>query len=72
VKAIGLFEYGGPECRRSSATSQSAAPPARTCTAAAPRLEGRNDPGRVFDRTVGPDGYRAMADREAIKAMVTR
>ena len=38
-------------------------------------LEGRIDPGRVFDRTVGldgvPDGYRAMADREAIKVMVT-
>src|ERR687892_862090 len=33
-------------------------------------LEGRIDPGRVFDRTVGldgvPDGYRAMADRDAI------
>jgi len=38
-------------------------------------LEGRIDPGRVFDRTTGldgvPDGYRAMADREAIKVMVT-
>src|SRR4051794_35560283 len=38
-------------------------------------LEGRIDPGRVFDRTVGlagvPDGYREMADREAIKVMVT-
>jgi threonine dehydrogenase-like Zn-dependent dehydrogenase len=37
-------------------------------------LEGRIDPGRVFDRTVGldgvPDGYRAMADRDAIKVMV--
>jgi threonine dehydrogenase-like Zn-dependent dehydrogenase len=37
-------------------------------------LEGRIDPGRVFDRAVGldgvPDGYRAMADREAIKVMV--
>ena len=37
-------------------------------------LEGRIDPGRVFDRTVGldgvPDGYRAMAEREAIKVMV--
>jgi threonine dehydrogenase-like Zn-dependent dehydrogenase len=37
-------------------------------------LEGRIDPGRVFDQTVGldgvPDGYRAMADREAIKVMV--
>jgi threonine dehydrogenase-like Zn-dependent dehydrogenase len=38
-------------------------------------LEGRIDPGRVLDRTVGldsvPDGYRAMADRDAIKVMVT-
>ncbi|MGI8801518.1 MAG: zinc-binding dehydrogenase [Solirubrobacteraceae bacterium] len=37
-------------------------------------LEGRIDPGRVLDRVVGldgvPDGYRAMADREAIKIMV--
>jgi threonine dehydrogenase-like Zn-dependent dehydrogenase len=38
-------------------------------------LEGRIEPGRVFDRTVDldgvPDGYRAMNDREAIKVMVT-
>jgi threonine dehydrogenase-like Zn-dependent dehydrogenase len=38
-------------------------------------LEGRIDPGKVFDRNVGldgvPDGYRAMADRESIKVMVT-
>jgi threonine dehydrogenase-like Zn-dependent dehydrogenase len=37
-------------------------------------LEGRIDPGRVFDRIVDldgvPDGYRAMDDREAIKVMV--
>lgn len=37
-------------------------------------LEGRIEPGRVFDRTVEleetPDGYRAMAEREAIKVMV--
>jgi threonine dehydrogenase-like Zn-dependent dehydrogenase len=37
-------------------------------------LEGRVDPGRVLDRTVGlngvPDGYRAMADRKSIKVMV--
>jgi threonine dehydrogenase-like Zn-dependent dehydrogenase len=36
-------------------------------------LEGRIEPGRVFDRVVGiegvPDGYRAMNDREAIKVM---
>jgi threonine dehydrogenase-like Zn-dependent dehydrogenase len=37
-------------------------------------LEGRIEPGRVFDRTVGldevPDGYRAMNEREVIKVMV--
>jgi len=37
-------------------------------------LEGRIEPGRVFDRVVDldgvPDGYRAMNDREAIKVMV--
>jgi threonine dehydrogenase-like Zn-dependent dehydrogenase len=37
-------------------------------------LEGRIEPGRVLDRTVGldgvPEGYRAMADRESIKVMV--
>jgi threonine dehydrogenase-like Zn-dependent dehydrogenase len=37
-------------------------------------LDGRIEPGRVFDRTVGldevPEGYRAMDDREAIKVMV--
>jgi hypothetical protein len=38
-------------------------------------LEGRIEPGRVFDRTVDldrvPDGYRAMADGGSIKVMVT-
>jgi threonine dehydrogenase-like Zn-dependent dehydrogenase len=37
-------------------------------------LDGRIDPGRVFDRTVGldevPDGYRAMADRSALKVLI--
>jgi threonine dehydrogenase-like Zn-dependent dehydrogenase len=37
-------------------------------------MEGRIEPGRVFDRTVGldgvPDGYRAMNGREALKVMV--
>jgi threonine dehydrogenase-like Zn-dependent dehydrogenase len=37
-------------------------------------LEGRIQPGRVFDRVIGlddvPDGYRAMNEREAIKVMV--
>src|SRR2546428_4058246 len=37
-------------------------------------LEGKIEPGRVFDRVIGldavPDGYRAMNEREAIKVMV--
>jgi len=37
-------------------------------------LEGKIQPGRVFDRTVSldgvPDSYRAMNDREAIKVMI--
>jgi threonine dehydrogenase-like Zn-dependent dehydrogenase len=38
-------------------------------------LEGRIEPGRVFDRVVAldevPEGYRAMAERASIKVMVT-
>jgi threonine dehydrogenase-like Zn-dependent dehydrogenase len=38
-------------------------------------MEGRIEPGRVFDRVTTiegvPDGYRAMNDREAIKVMIT-
>jgi threonine dehydrogenase-like Zn-dependent dehydrogenase len=37
-------------------------------------LEGRIEPGRVFDRVIGleevPEGYKAMNDRKAIKVMV--
>lgn len=37
-------------------------------------LEGRIEPGRVFDQVIGldgvPDGYRAMNERNAIKVMV--
>ena len=37
-------------------------------------LEGRIQPGKVFDRVIGieavPDGYRAMNDRESIKVLV--
>ena len=37
-------------------------------------LEGRIEPGRVFDRVTGldgvPDGYRAMNEREAIKVLI--
>lgn len=38
-------------------------------------LDGKIEPGRVFDRTVDldgvPAGYQAMADREALKVMIT-
>jgi threonine dehydrogenase-like Zn-dependent dehydrogenase len=37
-------------------------------------LDGTVQPGRVFDRTIGldevPDGYRAMADRQALKVLI--
>lgn len=37
-------------------------------------LDGRIEPGRVFDRVIGldgvPDGYRAMDEREAIKVLI--
>jgi threonine dehydrogenase-like Zn-dependent dehydrogenase len=37
-------------------------------------LEGRIEPGKVFDHTVGfdgvPDGYRLMDAREALKVLV--
>jgi threonine dehydrogenase-like Zn-dependent dehydrogenase len=37
-------------------------------------LDGTIEPGRVFDRAVSledvPDGYRAMANREALKVLV--
>lgn len=37
-------------------------------------MEGRIEPGRVFDRTVGldgvPDGYRAMNERESLKVLI--
>jgi threonine dehydrogenase-like Zn-dependent dehydrogenase len=37
-------------------------------------LDGSVQPGKVFDRTVGldavPDGYRAMADRDALKVLI--
>jgi len=37
-------------------------------------LEGKIEPGRVFDRTTNldgvPEGYRAMNDREALKVMI--
>ena len=37
-------------------------------------LDGSLQPGRVFDTTIGleetPDGYRAMASRQALKVLI--
>jgi len=37
-------------------------------------LDGQIEPGRVFDRTISldevPDGYHAMASREALKVII--
>jgi threonine dehydrogenase-like Zn-dependent dehydrogenase len=37
-------------------------------------LDGRIQPGRVFDRSISldevPEGYRAMDEREALKVMI--
>jgi threonine dehydrogenase-like Zn-dependent dehydrogenase len=37
-------------------------------------MEGRTDPGQVFDRTIGLDGVsdgdRAMSERQALKVMI--
>ncbi len=37
-------------------------------------LDGTIEPGRVMDRTINleeaPDGYRAMASREALKVLI--
>ncbi len=65
-------------CRRSSRTSPSAAarrPVRAYIDELLPDvLEGRIEPGRVFDRVTGldgvPDGYRAMNERESIKVMI--
>ena len=37
-------------------------------------LDGSIQPGRVFDATIGleevPDGYRTMAERQALKVLI--
>lgn len=63
-----------------SATGSVSATESRVTRAFRPRvcrlrgIEGRINPGRVFDRVTNldgvPDGYRAMSDREAIKVMI--
>ena len=71
-----------PTCRPTSATflrnitlTGGVAPPGPTSRSCCPTCStAPSQPGKVFDRTVDldgvPDGYRAMADREALKVMV--
>ncbi|KZB82134.1 zinc-dependent alcohol dehydrogenase family protein [Amycolatopsis regifaucium] len=80
VSRVGVPQYAegpiGPSLFRRNITVTGGVAPARHYI---PELlddvvEGRYQPGKVFDRTIGleevPDGYRAMADREALKVLV--
>jgi threonine dehydrogenase-like Zn-dependent dehydrogenase len=80
VSRVGAPQYSevpldfGPFMRNITLTGGVA--PARACIEELMPdvLEGRIEPGRVFDQTVDlkdiADGYRAMADRKAIKVIV--
>lgn len=80
VSRVGAPQYdrvrmGGPEFMRNITLTGGVAPARAYIEELMPDvLEGKVDPGRVFDRTVGldevPDGYRAMADRKALKVLV--
>ncbi|RSN57089.1 IMP dehydrogenase [Amycolatopsis sp. WAC 04182] len=80
VSRVGVPQYAegpiGPALFRRNITVTGGVAPARHYI---PELledvvEGKYQPGKVFDRTIGleevPDGYRAMADREALKVLV--
>jgi threonine dehydrogenase-like Zn-dependent dehydrogenase len=80
ISRVGVPQYDegpiGPPLFRRNITVTGGVAPARHYI---PELledvvEGRYQPGKVFDRTIGleevPDGYRAMADREALKVLV--
>ncbi|WP_181775986.1 zinc-dependent alcohol dehydrogenase family protein [Amycolatopsis pittospori] len=80
ISRVGVPQYDegpiGPPLFRRNITVTGGVAPARHYI---PELlddvvEGRYRPGKVFDRTIGleevPDGYRAMADREALKVLV--
>jgi threonine dehydrogenase-like Zn-dependent dehydrogenase len=80
ISRVGLPQYAegplGPDLVLRNITITGGAAPARAYIEELlpDVLEGRIEPGRVFDRTVSldevPDGYRAMADREALKGLI--
>ncbi|MFF4739795.1 zinc-binding dehydrogenase [Streptomyces sp. NPDC001262] len=80
VSRVGVPQYEegpvGPEMFRRNVTLTGGVAPARAYIEELlpDVLDGAIEPGRVFDRTVGleevPDGYRAMADRTALKVLV--
>jgi threonine dehydrogenase-like Zn-dependent dehydrogenase len=80
ISRVGLPQYTdgplGPDLVLRNITITGGAAPARAYIEELlpDVLEGRIEPGRVFDRTVGldqvPDGYQAMADREALKVLI--
>lgn len=80
ISRVGVPQYEegpiGPQLFRRNITVTGGVAPARHYI---PELlvdvvEGKYQPGKVFDRTIGleevPAGYRAMADREALKVLV--
>jgi threonine dehydrogenase-like Zn-dependent dehydrogenase len=80
ISRVGVPQYEegpiGPRLFRRNITVTGGVAPARHYI---PELledvvEGRYQPGKVFDRAIGleqvPDGYRAMASREALKVLI--
>jgi threonine dehydrogenase-like Zn-dependent dehydrogenase len=80
VSRVGVPQYSeapiGPDMFRRNVTLTGGVAPARAYIEELlpDILDGAIEPGLVFDRTVGldgvPDGYRAMAEREALKVLV--
>lgn len=80
VSRVGVPQYdesymGRPEFMRNITLTGGVAPARAYIEELLPDvLEGKVDPGRVFDRTVDldgvPAGYQAMADREALKVLI--
>ena len=80
VSRVGVPQYdesymGRPEFMRNVTLTGGVAPARAYIEELMPDiLDGSVEPGRVFDRTVDldgvPDGYRAMADREALKVLI--
>ncbi|WP_206244899.1 zinc-dependent alcohol dehydrogenase family protein [Novosphingobium terrae] len=75
VPHYGPQEVGGPFFYRNIAIAGGPAPVRAYIADLLPDImEGRIEPGRVFDRTIAleevPAGYRAMDNREALKVMI--